>query len=316
MRAPNQSGYERGNEDFNQWVPLRVNNRGLRGADIPEFKSPGELRVLCLGDSFVFGGGLGNEDTYPTYAQKLCGLPETQFRFMNGGGNGFDGREASAFLERLAPVLRPNIVIFGWNWNDLVSISGGSSDRYAGALDTGFVGTLSKWTGISTLSIRRLSLVKLKQYYDNPSIWKEPTRAEFHKYRDEVLKASTTVNDKSPDAVARNSDVAHRWELARQALGRMNDYCKRIGAKFMVLIMPELTWKESGSFVALPRLEKILQGYGIPYRDTQPDFYTGFQEKRHMVQKLDPFHPSAEGQRVIAENVIVKLKELGWLGQK
>lgn len=44
-------------------VSIRVNSLGMRGPEI-EPRGPGQLRVLCLGDSFVFGYGVEDEETF------------------------------------------------------------------------------------------------------------------------------------------------------------------------------------------------------------------------------------------------------------
>ena len=56
IRLPGQRGYEFGNDHPHEWVRLTVNSKGLRGEEIPDEKAPGEIRVLCVGDSVVFGG--------------------------------------------------------------------------------------------------------------------------------------------------------------------------------------------------------------------------------------------------------------------
>jgi hypothetical protein len=298
-RAPSQKGVDPGNEAPNQWVPLTINSLGFRGPELPATKSPGEIRIHCLGDSFVFGGGLGDSDTFPALAQRMCERSTPRPLWINGGGNGYDAREAAAFLEHDYARVRPEIVIFGWNWNDLVSINGRPS--YEQFDPDAPVRSLANFLHVQPLTIRRTALFKFYDFYKNPRHWVLPTEEKTQKYRNDVLGAATGPD--SPD----------RWELSKRALGRMNDLCKKNGAKFFVLIMPELTWKESGSFVALPKLVAILNALKIPYVDAQPAFYEGFKAARHLVQSYDPTHPSAEGQRTIAEVTVQALAALQWI---
>lgn len=283
MRVPSQRGYQFGNERENEWVRLTVNARGLRGEEIPEEKAPGEVRVLCVGDSFVFGGGLADADTFPAQAQRLAGLPPEKLRFMNGGGNGYDTREAASFLEVYAPPLLPDVVVLGWNWNDLVSID---------------------WQGTFALEpewLRSFAIHKFWKYHHNPKEWKPTTPERFAQYRNDVLGCAT-----GPDA-------PRRWGLARDAMQRLVGASKQMRAKTFVLVMPELTWKESPQFPALARLTSILESYGVPWVDAQPQFYKAFREGVHVVQNLDPFHPSAEGQGIQARVLLEALRKLGWI---
>ncbi|MBI3820690.1 MAG: SGNH/GDSL hydrolase family protein [Planctomycetes bacterium] len=304
MRAPSQKGYERGNEDFGEWVPLTVNSLGLRGGEIPEHKLTGEKRILCIGDSFVFGGGLGDNDTFPAHAQQLCAAPPETIRWMNAGGNGHDGRESAGFLELYYPKLRPDITIFGWNWNDLISITGESSQKFENNLHNPLADGLAGFFHVEPLTIRRFSIMKWLDYYRNPYKWEEYSQDKFNKYRNDVIAGATGAN----------SEAA--WQVSMRVLNRMSELCKQNGGKYFVLAMPELTWKESETFVGMPRLAAVLEKLNIPFVDAQPAYYEAVKAGRHMVQRLDPTHPSAEGQRVIAQTTLDALWAQGILQKR
>ena len=84
---------------------------------------------------------------------------------------------------------------------------------------------------------------------------------------------------------------------------------KRMRSRFFVLVMPEPTWKEGPKFPALESLTKFLDSLGIPWADCQPQFYEGFQKGVHLLQNLDAFHPSAEGQALMARILLQALRE-------
>ena len=90
-RAPNQSGTVTGNGAYGEFVHVTINALGLRGREVPAEKAPGEVRVLCLGDSVVFGGALNDEDTFPAIAERFC------------GGKPERGAIRSSFHTRIAP---------------------------------------------------------------------------------------------------------------------------------------------------------------------------------------------------------------------
>jgi hypothetical protein len=49
---------------------VRTNSLGLRGAEIPASKSAGRERILVLGDSYAFGYGVGDEDTFAAVLER------------------------------------------------------------------------------------------------------------------------------------------------------------------------------------------------------------------------------------------------------
>ena len=93
-------------------VEARINNLGFRGPDFDLERSE-RYRVLALGDSFTFGFGVGNEDTWPA-------LLAAELRTWNGGVEVANlGKPGSApadyadVAERAIPVLKPDLVVIG-----------------------------------------------------------------------------------------------------------------------------------------------------------------------------------------------------------
>ncbi|HET6278967.1 MAG TPA: SGNH/GDSL hydrolase family protein, partial [Candidatus Polarisedimenticolia bacterium] len=50
---------------------IRTNSAGFRGPELPGEKQPGEFRILLLGDSYTFGFGVGDEDTFAHRLQEM-----------------------------------------------------------------------------------------------------------------------------------------------------------------------------------------------------------------------------------------------------
>lgn len=301
LRAPNQRGYDRGNEFDGQWVRMSINSLGMRGGEIPEVKNPNEKRILCIGDSFVFGGGLDDEDTFPAIAQKKCGLPAESLRWMNGGGVGHDGRESAAFLDLYHQKLKPDIVVFGWNWNDLVSILEGGSERYKDSLEIPALTSIADILHIQSITLRRLSTVKYISYKLNPYKWGPFANEQFQYYRTQVANCSM------------DGDADQRWKFATRTLIRMNETCKQLQARFFVYVMPELTWLDAEQFQGMPRLREALERLQIPWADAHPSFYEANKRGEHLTQRFDPTHPSKEGQTILAELLVTSLAKEGLL---
>jgi hypothetical protein len=94
-------------------VPVNVNAQGFRGSAVAS--SPGPRRLLVLGDSVVFGLGVGDDETLPAVLRRrLGGAAEA----VNLGVPGYD---TAVEVEQLAAVglaLRPSAVVVGVSLND------------------------------------------------------------------------------------------------------------------------------------------------------------------------------------------------------
>jgi lysophospholipase L1-like esterase len=124
VRANRTRGYEMvpDRDHYTYLHPVHVNHLGLRGEDLPA-KAPGEARVLCLGDSLVYGQGVAGADTIPellasAFVARAVELHRT-VRVVNGGVRGYDTIQEVALLEELGGEIDPDLVVLFWYPNDL-----------------------------------------------------------------------------------------------------------------------------------------------------------------------------------------------------
>lgn len=82
---------------------VSTNSLGLRG---PEAGPKRGLRVLALGDSFTFGVGAEQEETWPARLAKILGA-----EVLNAGAPGFGVPDAVAWYERYGVKLDPDVVV-------------------------------------------------------------------------------------------------------------------------------------------------------------------------------------------------------------
>jgi len=119
VRANEFRGYEMvpGVEHYTYEHPVRVNALGLRGPELAE-KAPGEVRILCLGDSTTYGQGVADEDTLPGLCEReLAGTGNVHV--VNGGVRGYGTREELGMLRELGRRIAPDVVVLLWYPNDL-----------------------------------------------------------------------------------------------------------------------------------------------------------------------------------------------------
>ena len=101
---------------------VSINALGLRG-QLPDLNKP--LRILILGDSFAFGYGVNDDESFPARLEKLLQhTHQVAATVINAGHSGYDTRRELGFLQAYAPNFRPNIVLIAFVLNDVLSNSG------------------------------------------------------------------------------------------------------------------------------------------------------------------------------------------------
>ena len=111
---PNCS-YALKNEDFS--VRVNINGQGMRGAEAVLPKPENTVRLIVTGDSFIFGNGLKEENTFPNLLGDALGkyriFGEKTVEVINAGyGGGFSPDAHLIYLRKLiARGYQPDIVI-------------------------------------------------------------------------------------------------------------------------------------------------------------------------------------------------------------
>jgi lysophospholipase L1-like esterase len=98
---------------------LRINRQGFRGTqDVPPSPSPGRLRVVCSGDSFTLGYGVGDQETWCAQLERIDPRLET----INMGQSGYGIDQAYLWYLRDGAPLVPSVHAFAFIWDDFVRV--------------------------------------------------------------------------------------------------------------------------------------------------------------------------------------------------
>jgi hypothetical protein len=99
-----------------------TNSAGFRGAELAAPKSAGTFRIAFLGDSFTFGEGVRDADTFCEQAARLlqesCGPSAPRFEGLNFGVGGHNTTQSLYVLQRFALPAEPDLVVLGFVLND------------------------------------------------------------------------------------------------------------------------------------------------------------------------------------------------------
>lgn len=102
-------------------VEFRTSSLGLHDREYPAAKPPGVFRILLLGDSMTEGGGLALEATVAKQAEAMLNAPGCRSRVevVNGGVASYSPILQYLYLQTLAPILDPDLVVLNFDMTDV-----------------------------------------------------------------------------------------------------------------------------------------------------------------------------------------------------
>jgi hypothetical protein len=138
--------------------PARINRLGLRGDD----PAPGRAHILVLGDSFTFGSGVADDETFSARLDQWLGA---SVGVVNGGQPGYGIFQMQATLRRVAEDLRPALVIVVIWQGDLLRQPPDDSER-ARFINRHRLSELLKRSVLATQLYRRLERLLIRTGQD------------------------------------------------------------------------------------------------------------------------------------------------------
>jgi lysophospholipase L1-like esterase len=97
---------------------IEINSLGLRGPELPA-RQPGELRVQLLGDSFVAGFEVEQQETFVALLEaQLRGRFHRPLHVINAGVRGYGTDQSLLWFRERGRALRPDLVVAVFSAND------------------------------------------------------------------------------------------------------------------------------------------------------------------------------------------------------
>ncbi|PWU15906.1 MAG: hypothetical protein C5B50_14450 [Verrucomicrobia bacterium] len=305
----------RGYFDSSNGVLSTINSLGLRGGEISPQKPAGAYRILGLGDSFTFGEGVKDDDTFlhqlelrlnaaptnppihqstnpssiihhpssPSAAQNSNIPAPTRFEVLNAGVQGYNTRDEVVYLEKRWLSFDPDLVLLVFYINDAyddsVILNRGQE---LGIYD-------SKPTGLGKYSY----LWDLTQYkyaaYRNSQKLEEYYKQHF------FTDARTFLENPG--------DFKVDWTVCRSALEHAVQLTRERNVKLGLVMFPELSNLKGGyHFLEVLKLvRETCARLGIPFMDLL-DTFGGHEPKKLWVHPSN-HHPNELAHAMAADAI-------------
>ncbi len=288
-----------------EWVMhVRTNSLGFRGGEPRDEK----LRILAVGDSFTFGYGVSEDETWTT----LLDRAHEEVEVINAGVPGYGTAHELLLLEEHGPTLRPDIVLLAFFWNDVLDsyhaeiprfrTEGGELIREVPAPDA----------VASKLRTRRSKERLLARSYAYRFF---SDRAKIARFRLRQWFGMGDIHSFGTDRKV----FEEAWALQEALLRAFASASREIGAKLLLIVIPDQVqvhteWRVAGAggldLDIQDRLGEIASSLEIETLDLLPGLNAArgdsplyFRQDRHL---------TALGNRIVAELVRSRLEDEAW----
>lgn len=293
---------------------IRINQAGLRGPEIGS-SSDEILRVLVVGDSFVFGVGVEDTDTFTALLPaRLARHDRAAAEGLNAGIPAFGVPDAESWFRRHGVALEPDIVVLAiFLGNDLVDAS---PDREEILLVDGLLVPSLSAGGIKAWLHRHSHLfVTVKSLLDQPGF--QPLRDKLglgEPWKTRTLREELGVYRKSADQALRPA-----IDATDEALGRFTELSEELGFELIAVLIPSEIqleperWQMSLTSLDLDPadydpstptriFQELLDRHEIPTLDLGPPFLTGLSRGEALYFRLDR-HWTRAGHALAADEL-------------
>lgn len=300
------------NKDYK--VIVNINSKGMRDKEYSYEKPKGVLRILVLGDSFTWGAGVENNETFSKFLENIL---DTNVEVINAGVNGYGTDQEYLFLTTKGYKYRPDIVLLAFCLNDIennmLDFDGSSripKPRFLLGEDSirltnvpvprigknrGIISSFKAFLGshFHLYSILRNIRNHLKyKYYSR-------LKEKLLRSRDHLEKPQNSrrtlkfLNDGEsiyfPFLKRWTNFGIEGWNLTQKILTNMDAFSKDIGAEFIVILIPyaaeiyESNWEND-----ISRYELNLRNYDL---SKPSEIFTtfGIENNIKIILLSDPF---------------------------
>jgi lysophospholipase L1-like esterase len=255
--------------------PVRVNSHGMRGDEFSLQKPRGKIRIISFGDSYTYGYGVGQDDTYPALLGQLLDRSfPGRYEVLNAGVNGYGTYQELAYLRR-AIRYQPDIITISSTYNDSAFLNSIHVD-----------GTIAMDEAPKRRILRSVSLKRVARSVALYNFWMEKVAKWLYgRVKDRLITGTWSTDYPVGKMLAKYEPILQ--EIIREARSR------GIAVVFVIPHMGGL-----GPYGEI--MVRTAREMNVPYVQMGPIFERYRPEE---VFFLDHGHPNEIGHRLIAAEI-------------
>ena len=298
-----------------------INSLGFRGSEIHSEREVVDHRILGLGNSLTFGGGVADDESYLAYLNHYMNkrYPDECNEVINGAIIAFTIRQYVPFLESVVPTLKPDIVLLGAHWRDLHfhprfgQLKKKVDDETWQMIQKKFRETIEeRWT---TTSTKEKVVKKIKHII---SYWRTLYVGNYYlqALRQHIKPPNFMLWQTAFLSGEETEPIRQRKAQAKKTLSQMKRICEKNDTKFALVIFPD--YKQiRGKFpksIWPSLLIETCEELDIQYIHLLPTIQRAYKKYgRSILIPYDVTHYSALGNQAIAEALFEFLNKVRFL---
>jgi lysophospholipase L1-like esterase len=277
-------------------VPTTTNELGMRDPPFTKARAEAARRILFLGDSITFGGGVPDGETFPNLVETILAREQGRgtVACFNAGVPAYDTVQELAMLERVGSTIRPHAVVLGWYRNDVWVPSDEVDVQVIDGYLTDDEKKLRKWQARHIQHrdpLRWSALVRFSEIqWKN---WRYPAKVK----RVALEWQARGGRGADPESVAR----------CRKAVLGIAAWCRANEARLLVVLFPAREESEVDG-APEPRLTtemaEFLRREAIPVLSLQPAWVKHWERTREsLFLANDRCHMARNGHAFVADEI-------------
>jgi lysophospholipase L1-like esterase len=276
-------------------IEVTHNALGYRDREIAREKPPGVRRVLLLGDSFAYGIGVADDETFAARLERL----QPGLEVINTGVNGYGTAQELLLLRDEGLALAPDVVLLAFFWNDV----GNSYNRAFPHFR--LEGERLVWPEPMAVSPAAPSSERrrwLRHSYAYRFVSDRLKLAGF------ALKVALGLPQETTDFVD-PADREAAWRLEAALLREMRDLAAGSGARLAIAVIPDqvlvdaeasVVGLEPADYEVLARVQRIGAELGVPVIDLAPALRAEAERSGERLYYPKDRHLNARAHQVVA----------------
>ncbi len=283
-----------------QEIVIHTNAEGLRGAkNYALQKSSDQFRVAFLGDSFTFGFGVQDQETFTHVLEQK--LP--RYEMMNWGVPGYGVDQILLLMEEKVFQFHPDLIL-------LVIYPEDFQRSIRSFTDAGYGKPYFTLDLQSHLKLQQVPVPKDKYLFLNPypeiiqksNLHKMFATSYFYQLLSKIMMG-----------IAKNfgmtdSDTSDEWQLGKALLKRMHQDCQNHKIPFAIALAPPYRWITGTTEPIESSLKRFTTKNSIPFLD----FTSGIKNSHPPDASYIPqdLHWSPKGHEVVAKMLEPFIKKI------